>query len=52
MVLTGEIVLNSLLAFLTSAKDDHTKESLIEIANSFHSHADIKEAKVDLTNLV
>lgn len=48
----GDLFINNLLCFLSSAKEDHTKESLTEVAYSFYSHEEIKNAKVDLTTLL
>ena len=44
--------MNSLLCFLSSAKDDHTDESLLEVTNSFYSHEEIKDAKVELSSIL
>ena len=52
MAHAGELIINSLLCFVSSAKADHTNESLIEIINSFYSHEEIKAAKVELANIL
>lgn len=52
MANAGEMILNSVLCFINSAKEDHTNDSLIETANAFFSHEDIKSAKTELSNLL
>ena len=52
MANAGEIIINNVLCLLSSAKADHTNESLIEIAYAFYSHEEIKAAKVELTNIL
>ena len=49
---TGEIVINHLLCFLSSAKNDHSRESLLDMAYSFYSHEEIKLAKTELANIL
>ena len=48
----GDIIINSVLCFLSDAKADYTNESLTEVAYSFYSHEEIKSAKVELANLL
>ena len=50
--MSGEIIINSLLCFIGSAKNDFNKATLLEIANAFYSHEKIKAAKVEITNLL
>ena len=50
--MAGDIIINNLLCFISSAKNDHNKAILVEIANSFYSIEKIKEAKVEITNLL
>lgn len=52
MAHAGDLIVNSVLCFVSSAKTDHTNDSLIEIANAFFSHEEIKGAKVELTTLL
>ena len=40
-----EIIINNVLCFIQSAKSDHSKESLFDIAYSFYSVEEIKNAK-------
>ena len=47
-----EIIINNLLCFLNSAKNDFTKETLRDIAYAFYSHEDIKNAKIEACNLL
>lgn len=47
-----EIVINSLLCFLNSAKSDFTKETLKDISFAFYSHEEIKSAKTEVCNLL
>ena len=49
---SGEIVINHLLCFLSSAKNDHSRESLLDMAYSFYSHEEIKLAKTELANIL
>ena len=49
---SADLVINSVLCFISSAKDDHSNESLIEIATAFYSHEEIKAAKVEVTNIL
>ena len=49
---SGELILNSVLCYLNSAKADHNDESLTEIANSFYSYEEIKDAKTEVMNLL
>ena len=47
-----EIIINSLLCFINSAKGDFTRETLKDVACAFYSHEQIKEAKTELCNLL
>ena len=48
----GDIIINSVLCFIGSAKADHTNESLSDIVYSFYSHDEIKSAKTELCNIL
>ena len=52
MANAGDVVINSLLCFISSAKNDYTKSVLLEVANSFYSHERIKEAKIEITTIL
>ena len=52
MTQSEEIVINNLLCFLSSARNDHSRESLLDMAYSFYSHEEIKLAKQNLQTLL
>ena len=52
MYLLGETIVNSLLCFLNSAKQDFSSDSLLHILDAFYSHENIKVAKTTLVNLL
>lgn len=52
MSLLGETILNSLLCFLNSAKQDFSNDSILHILDAFYSHENIKVAKTTLVNLL
>ena len=47
---SGEIVINHLLCFLSSAKNGHSLE--LDMAYSFYSHEEIKLAKTELATIL
>ena len=47
-----EIIINNILCFINSARDDFSKETLKDVCFSFYSHEDIKVAKQELCNLL
>ena len=47
-----EVIINNLVCFINSAKDDFTRETLKDVAYSFYSHEEIKCAKSTLCNLL
>lgn len=47
-----EVIINSLVCFINSAKNDFTRETLKDVAYSFYSHEEIKNAKSTLCNLL
>lgn len=48
----SEIIINSVLCFINSAKTDYTNKHLEDVVYSFYSHEEIKEAKAVLSNLL
>ena len=48
----GEIVTDSLLCFLKSAKDDYSEDALLQTVYSFYSHENVKNSKEKLANLL
>ena len=50
--LNDNIIINSLLCFISSAKTDFSKETLKDVSTSFYSHEEIKVAKTELCNLM
>jgi len=47
-----EIIINNLLCFINSGKDDFTRETLKDVAYCFFSHEEIKSAKSTVCNLL
>ncbi|MEL6945282.1 MAG: hypothetical protein AAFO82_21735, partial [Bacteroidota bacterium] len=52
ITMEGNLIINSLLCYLSTAKNDYTDESLYDIIHSFYSHEEIKSAKTELSNLL
>ena len=52
MSLVGETILDSLLCFLNSAKQDFSNDSILHILDAFYSHENIKVAKTTLVNML
>ena len=48
----GDMIIDSLLCFISSAKADYPKQSLKEVAYAFYSHENIKKSKTTLCNLL
>lgn len=47
-----EVIINSFLCFMHSAKNDFSRETLLDTADAFYSHENIKSGKVELANLL
>lgn len=52
MSLNDEVIIDNLLCFINSAKDDYPKETLKDVAFAFYSHEQIKNSKTTLYNLL
>ena len=48
----GEIIIDNLLCFLTSATADFSNDTLFDLALCFYSHENIKNSKTTLGNLL
>ena len=46
------IVTNNLLCFLMSARNDFTKETLLQVVDAFYSHEIVKDAKICLVDIL
>ena len=46
------IIINNLLCFINSAKDDFNEETLKDVAYCFFSHEEIKNAKTTICSLL
>ena len=52
MANAGDIIVDGLLCFLSSANNDFSNEGLLDIAHSFYSHDVIKNSKTVLGNIL
>ena len=52
MANAGEIVIDNLLCFLSSAQNDFSFETRLDVACAFYSHESIKASKTALTTLL
>ena len=52
MASNEDVVINNLLCFINSARNDYPRESLKDVTYAFYSHEEIKNAKITLCNLL
>ena len=52
MANAGEIVIDNLLCFLSSAQNDFSSETRLDVVCAFYSHESIKASKIALTTLL
>ena len=48
----SNIIINNILCFVHSSKDDYTKETVKDVVCAFYSHEEIKIAKTLLCNIL